>query len=189
MMYRRRQVTAVIGCRTGVHYGSLLRVFFFFFQAEDGIRDYKVTGVQTCALPIYGLSGHAIESARRSRHRREGPPAWIFTTPGSSELRFGLPHMTMARGKVLRRSSSARRRTTENCARSSRKSSVPSSDAVLITTVYLLRRRLRATMETHAHSLRLPSQLLEARGDGAGAGGHQPDLLAARPVDLPLHHR
>src|SRR6266446_8678468 len=28
-------------------------VTFFFFQAEDGIRDYKVTGVQTCALPIY----------------------------------------------------------------------------------------------------------------------------------------
>src|SRR5256885_7369633 len=27
-------------------------VFFFFFQAEDGIRDYKVTGVQTCALPV-----------------------------------------------------------------------------------------------------------------------------------------
>src|SRR5256885_6105617 len=25
---------------------------FFLFQAEDGIRDYKVTGVQTCALPI-----------------------------------------------------------------------------------------------------------------------------------------
>src|SRR5256885_3666021 len=25
---------------------------YFFFQAEDGIRDYKVTGVQTCALPI-----------------------------------------------------------------------------------------------------------------------------------------
>src|SRR6266850_7080207 len=30
-------------------------VFFFFFQAEDGIRDYKVTGVQTCALPISRL--------------------------------------------------------------------------------------------------------------------------------------
>src|SRR5256885_5351348 len=28
-------------------------LFFFFFQAEDGIRDYKVTGVQTCALPIF----------------------------------------------------------------------------------------------------------------------------------------
>src|SRR6266446_7086478 len=30
-----------------------LLYFFFFFQAEDGIRDYKVTGVQTCALPIF----------------------------------------------------------------------------------------------------------------------------------------
>src|SRR5690606_40642570 len=27
--------------------------FFFFFQAEDGIRGFHVTGVQTCALPIY----------------------------------------------------------------------------------------------------------------------------------------
>src|SRR5205807_5114257 len=27
-------------------------ICIFFFQAEDGIRDYKVTGVQTCALPI-----------------------------------------------------------------------------------------------------------------------------------------
>ena len=27
--------------------------FFFFFQAEDGIRDWSVTGDQTCALPIY----------------------------------------------------------------------------------------------------------------------------------------
>src|SRR2546426_6337368 len=31
---------------------ELSNIFFFFFQAEDGIRDYKVTGVQTCALPI-----------------------------------------------------------------------------------------------------------------------------------------
>src|SRR5256885_947539 len=31
--------------------------YFFFFQAEDGIRDYKVTGVQTCALPIYVTVG------------------------------------------------------------------------------------------------------------------------------------
>src|SRR2546429_3508041 len=35
-------------------------VFFFFFQAEDGIRDVAVTGVQTCALPIfaYETSSH-----------------------------------------------------------------------------------------------------------------------------------
>src|SRR5208337_3644030 len=30
----------------------MLIIFFFFFQAEDGIRDTSVTGVQTCALPI-----------------------------------------------------------------------------------------------------------------------------------------
>src|SRR5437868_8718455 len=37
--------------------------FFFFFQAEDGIRDRNVTGVQTCALPIsshfFGMDGYA----------------------------------------------------------------------------------------------------------------------------------
>src|SRR2546429_4572218 len=31
-------------------------VVFFFFQAEDGIRDVAVTGVQTCALPIFGVT-------------------------------------------------------------------------------------------------------------------------------------
>jgi len=30
-------------------------LFVFFFQAEDGIRDRDVTGVQTCALPIFGM--------------------------------------------------------------------------------------------------------------------------------------
>src|SRR5260221_7145216 len=35
---------------------SVMLWFFFFFQAEDGIRDHCVTGVQTCALPIYCLS-------------------------------------------------------------------------------------------------------------------------------------
>src|SRR5256885_6475666 len=34
----------------------------FFFQAEDGIRDYKVTGVQTCALPI--LNPHGVGQRR-----------------------------------------------------------------------------------------------------------------------------
>src|SRR5438552_6628337 len=35
---------------------------FFFFQAEDGIRDDLVTGVQTCALPIYFGSGSGVAS-------------------------------------------------------------------------------------------------------------------------------
>src|SRR6266540_5581363 len=76
---------------------------FFFFQAEDGIRDRDVTGVQTCALPIWRLPavlvtavrggepvvGHlpeAGQAARRSRSHRAGPrpaetnsaePGWL----------------------------------------------------------------------------------------------------------------
>src|SRR5256885_12798396 len=41
-------------------------VLFFFFQAEDGIRDYKVTGVQTCALPISLCPIERISSAEKS---------------------------------------------------------------------------------------------------------------------------
>src|SRR5207245_4223338 len=46
--------------------------FFFFFQAEDGIRDATVTGVQTCALPISTVEQHAAES-REVGGRREHP--------------------------------------------------------------------------------------------------------------------
>src|SRR5262249_59194225 len=43
------------------------RVFFFFFQAEDGIRDWSVTGVQTCALPIlYGKATGNTPDGRRA---------------------------------------------------------------------------------------------------------------------------
>src|SRR5436309_13100843 len=42
--------------------------FFFFFQAEDGIRDFHVTGVQTCALPISdGKTAERREAARVGR--------------------------------------------------------------------------------------------------------------------------
>src|SRR5436305_7994656 len=39
-------------CKDSWHCGRYLFLCFFFFQAEDGIRDADVTGVQTCALPI-----------------------------------------------------------------------------------------------------------------------------------------
>src|SRR2546430_4915732 len=45
----------------------------FFFQAEDGIRDLTVTGVQTCALPIYPTPKarlHAAHKRQRIRHRK-----------------------------------------------------------------------------------------------------------------------
>src|SRR2546427_7979206 len=45
----------------------LCLLFFFFFQAEDGIRDLTVTGVQTCALPI-----------------------WIWTTPPMAHVPYRL---------------------------------------------------------------------------------------------------
>src|SRR5205823_9385442 len=56
---------------------------YFFFQAEDGIRDKLVTGVQTCALPICRVRPHRVgkdrpgRRARRDRLRRSRlpPPA------------------------------------------------------------------------------------------------------------------
>src|SRR5688500_11761719 len=44
-----------------------VEAYAFFLQAEDGIRDYKVTGVQTCALPILKEAGVDI-SSHRSKH-------------------------------------------------------------------------------------------------------------------------
>src|SRR5256885_13078654 len=48
----------------------------FFFQAEDGIRDYKVTGVQTCALPIFQpdhADGELLRVGTRRRRLRLRP--------------------------------------------------------------------------------------------------------------------
>src|SRR5690348_17966125 len=42
---------------------EIVYVVVFFFQAEDGIRDGRVTGVQTCALPIWGLNRVAFETS------------------------------------------------------------------------------------------------------------------------------
>src|SRR2546430_4831012 len=58
---------------------SVVYFFFFFFQAEDGIRDLTVTGVQTCALPIwdrvfphgYPVERFAPEDLAGARHQLE----------------------------------------------------------------------------------------------------------------------
>src|SRR6476661_151543 len=53
----------------------LSSMLFFFFQAEDGIRDSSVTGVQTCALPILFEKG-------------DSPAVWLFDRQtGSLSLR------------------------------------------------------------------------------------------------------
>src|SRR3989454_8846867 len=63
------------GVERGMRYdiASVVYYFFFLFQAEDGIRDYKVTGVQTCALPISGIPhGRRVLPARGAAYAR-GP--------------------------------------------------------------------------------------------------------------------
>src|SRR2546427_6639892 len=63
-------------------------VFFFFFQAEDGIRDLTVTGVQTCALPISVVeSRQPINSAGRGCETKPAGPAGRF--PNASAGRRG----------------------------------------------------------------------------------------------------
>src|SRR5256886_9618404 len=54
----------------------------FFFQAEDGIRDLTVTGVQTCALPI---------SSGRRRYRRTAGSAWTDRRPVSGIAVLRIP--------------------------------------------------------------------------------------------------
>src|SRR2546427_6378892 len=68
----RREVRTASGrCVKGANSLVLVLSGFFFFQAEDGIRDLTVTGVQTCALPIY--RGPPQRAARVRPHERGVP--------------------------------------------------------------------------------------------------------------------
>src|SRR5260221_5965291 len=91
-----------VACLSGVNEGDISddRLFFFFFQAEDGIRDHCVTGVQTCALPIYRcLSEDCLELGgiyavrvhqcrydwlRQKLFKRRLAPAWRSPIPDVS---------------------------------------------------------------------------------------------------------
>src|SRR5690348_17423995 len=57
-------------------------VFFFFFQAEDGIRDGRVTGVQTCALPISISDAGNVSIVRGSFNIQTGGSTSISTGVG-----------------------------------------------------------------------------------------------------------
>src|SRR5205807_6085750 len=88
--------------------------FFFFFQAEDGIRDYKVTGVQTCALPI--LRAIVPNAAAPPAASSPTPFRWTGKLPFSSRSsstnrhsRAG-PQKTVARSRVLKNTRSEERR-------------------------------------------------------------------------------
>src|SRR5438445_9431863 len=63
----------------------LFYIFFFFFQAEDGIRDIGVTGVQTCALPISRAASTRASSSSlqsgRPRRCSARTPRTVSKTP------------------------------------------------------------------------------------------------------------
>src|SRR5229473_3534754 len=84
--------------------------FFFFFQAEDGIRDKLVTGVQTCALPILRpprWRWYRSPHGRRARrpHRPSAVPRGLIRRrrPGQAKIRPALPMPVPAR-PALRKS-------------------------------------------------------------------------------------
>src|SRR3989454_12801027 len=69
---------------------------FFFFQAEDGIRDYKVTGVQTCALPIlFALLGNddylLRQIAAGEGARARDYAAWVVSAAGGDAIKIVNP--------------------------------------------------------------------------------------------------
>src|SRR6266436_9483194 len=81
--------------------------FFFFFQAEDGIRDVAVTGVQTCALPIY-RNEQELAARHRAAHR-DGTTTHSRWRVGPV-LGLELARTAGSRGRADRASSLFRRR-------------------------------------------------------------------------------
>src|SRR5438046_3225075 len=73
-------------------YSSCLMVPFFFFKAEDGIRDWSVTGVQTCALPISSGGSAEIFGLMPSKDREQAADAttdWAEKAPTLLKLTSG----------------------------------------------------------------------------------------------------
>src|SRR5688572_31819700 len=70
---------------------------FFFFQAEDGIRDLTVTGVQTCALPICPFAGAPRARLFPGALAREIEPGSAFLAHLRA-ARSDVPHLSIAGG-------------------------------------------------------------------------------------------
>src|SRR5256885_12421610 len=79
----------------------LLVNFCFFFQAEDGIRDYKVTGVQTCALPIWLFNALAVNALNALMGSVGTPGGVFFMQGGAQEDIAGGPRSANATARSL----------------------------------------------------------------------------------------
>src|SRR5205809_2375252 len=80
--------------------GGMGCVLVFFFQAEDGIRDVAVTGVQTCALPIYSAGGRTPAAAALGRGdagSRDRPAPQRPERRSSGSRADGAVHISAAR--------------------------------------------------------------------------------------------
>src|SRR2546425_9272222 len=92
----------------------MVAFFFFFFQAEDGIRDKLVTGVQTCALPIWRRgTGARAPAARRPRGVRHRPDTVAAT--GAAGVPRGRLARALGSGAPSARPRSEERRVGKEC--------------------------------------------------------------------------
>ena len=77
---------------------------FFFFQAEDGIRDRNVTGVQTCALPIYRLKDlytRTINNSGTAVFKGLSTGVWTVTMSGGGQSTTRTVEITADRKSVV----------------------------------------------------------------------------------------
>src|SRR2546422_5229350 len=88
--------------------------FFFFFQAEDGIRDVAVTGVQTCALPIYSFPPLGVELVA-SLDERDFPIRQAFNVTTASGVIEVTGEVPGAATDEKRRCRSEERRVGKEC--------------------------------------------------------------------------
>src|SRR5207237_5347516 len=75
-----------------VSYVIYIMILFFFFQAEDGIRDSSVTGVQTCALPISSVCRHESCGARKNARPALSKVCQPKPTDGRHDCRNDCPN-------------------------------------------------------------------------------------------------
>src|SRR6266700_2413970 len=168
--------------------------FFFFFQAEDGIRDFHVTGVQTCALPIFGDRVPRIAGRHGRRHRgrhREIETRRGCTDPGRKlgehgrRIRRGQhrpedhhPGRRVPRLPQARRAGPGDRARSHSRRLAARRGIDPKEDP---RPGVLGRQGLREARGDHAEDLRHHDERGAARSAGAVSGGAQMRRYAEHP--------